>query len=341
MQDVTLIGIDLGKHTFHVHGQNASGKALLRKKLNRKQMIEFLATFHPCTIVMEACAGSHQMARHLAAFGHDVKLISPQFVRPFVKTNKNDFIDAEAICEAASRPSMRFVTPKTEAQQTLGALHRVRESLVRDRVKTTNQIHGFLLEFGISLPIGHAVIRRLSSVLAEHPLPARLVTMLERLHAHYQHLSEQIAEIEKELACQLADDDLGQRLMTIPGVGPITASVLAAEIGDGKQYRCSRDFAASIGLVPRQYSTGGKTNLLGLSKRGDKNIRRLLVQCARVYMQRLDRRQGRLAQWVRTLLTRRHSNVVACALANKLARTAWAIAARHTEYQAAEDAMPV
>lgn len=339
MEDVTLIGIDLGKHSFHLHGQDRRGKAVFRRKFSRKQLIEFLAPFHRCTVVMEACAGAHHMARHLASFGHDVKLINPQFVRPFVKGNKNDFIDAEAICEAASRPNMRFVTPKTEAQQMLGALHRVRESLVRDKVKTTNQIHGFLLEFGISLPVGKAVITRLCSVLAEHRLPARLVSLLERLHAHYKYLVEQIAEVEKELSRQLADDNLGQRLLAVPGVGPITASLLSAELGDGKQYRCSRDFAASIGLVPRQYSTGGKANLLGISKRGDKHLRQLLVQCARSYMQRLDRHAGHLAAWVREMLLRRHSNVVACALANKLARTVWAMAARHTEYQT-EGIMP-
>jgi transposase len=187
-------------------------------------------------------------------------------VRHFVKSNKNDFVDAEAICEAASRPSMRFVMPKTESQQTLSALHRVCESLIRDRTKTINQMHGFLLEFGISLPIGQAVVARLPAVLAEHPLPRRLIMILERLHAHFKYLSEQIGEIDKEMARQLADDDLGQRLLSIPGVGPVTASVLAAEVGDGRQYGCSRDFAASIGLVPRQYSTGGKANLLGISQ---------------------------------------------------------------------------
>jgi transposase len=336
MQDVTLIGIDLGKHTFHLHGQDRHGNALLRKKLNRKQLTAFLARCHPCTVVMEACAGAHYMARQLVQFGHQVKLISPQFVRPFVKSNKNDFIDAEAICEAACRPAMRFVTPKTEAQQTLSALHRVRESCVRDRVKTCNQIHSFLLEFGISLPTGDAAIKRLPSVLTELALPARLIAMLERLQAHFKYLSEQIAEIDKELGRQLAEDDLGQRLLTIPGVGPITASVLAAEMGDGKQYRCSRDFAASIGLVPRQYSTGGRANLLGISKRGDKRIRRLLVQCARSYLYRLGRQSGRLAEWARAALTRRHPNVVACALANKLARIAWALAARHTEFRIEE-----
>jgi len=339
MQDVTLIGIDLGKHSFHVHGQDQYGKALLRKKFSRKQLLEFLATFHTCTIVMEACAGAHWMARQLADYGHDVKLISPQFVRPFVKSNKNDFVDAEAICEAARRPSMRFVTPKNEAQQTLSALHRVRESLVHNRTKTSNQIHGFLLEFGISLPIGHAAIRRLPTILADQPLPPRLVQVLARLQSHFKYLDEQIAEIERELTAQLADDDLGQRLMAVPGIGPITASVLASEVGDGKQYRCGRDFAASLGLVPRQYSTGGRNNLLGISKRGDKNLRRLLVLGARSYMQRLERQTGQLARWVRAMLMRRHSNVVACALANKLARIVWAIAAHHTSFEIKEAPM--
>ncbi|MDF3086301.1 IS110 family RNA-guided transposase [Burkholderia sola] len=213
MHDVTLVGIDLGKHSFHLHGQDRHGKAVFRKKVNRKQLIEFFAKFHPCTVVMEACAGAHYMARQLAGWGHQVKLILPQFVRPFVKSNKNDFVDAEAICEAASRPSMRFVTPKTESQQILSALHRVRDSLVRDRVKTANQLHGFLLEFGISLPVGQAVIKRLPAVLAEHALPPRLVAILERLHGHFKYLSEQISEIDAEMARQLADDELGQCLL--------------------------------------------------------------------------------------------------------------------------------
>jgi transposase len=174
MQDVTLIGIDLGKHSFHVHGQDRHGKALLRKKFSRKQLVEFLAKFLACTVVMEACAGAHYMARQLTGYGHDVKLISPQFVKPFAKSNKNDFVDAEAICEAASRPSMRFVTPKNEAQQTLSALHRVRESLVHDRTKACNQIHAFLLEFGTSLPKGYAAIRP-----AGHPGGAALATAVD------------------------------------------------------------------------------------------------------------------------------------------------------------------
>lgn len=337
MNPAALIGIDLGKHSFHLHAQDSSGREVFRKKTTRQQLMRLLANQPACTVVMEACAGSHCLAREITALGHEAKLISPQFVRPFVQSNKNDFIDAQAICEAASRPSMRFVTPKNEAQQTLSVLHRLRESLIRDRTKAINQLHGFLLEFGISLPVGKAVIRRLSSVLAEHELPVRLSALLQRLHEHFTYLDEQIKALDKEVASLLSEDDLGSRLLTIPCVGPITASVLTAEMGDGKQYASSRDFAASVGLVPRQYSTGGRANLLGISKRGDKNLRRLLVQCARVYMLRLEHQRGALADWVRSLLCRRHSNVVACALANKLARIAWAIATQHSRYETEPD----
>ncbi|WLG83311.1 IS110 family transposase [Pseudomonas cucumis] len=339
MSESALIGIDLGKHSFHLHGQDKLGREVFRKKLSRQQMMTLFGNLPACTVVMEACAGAHFVALQLMAMGHEAKLISPQFVRPFVKGNKNDFVDAEAICEAASRPSMRFVSPKTEAQQTLSVLHRLRESLVRDRTKTANQMHGFLLEFGISLPKGLAIMKRLASILAEHELPVRLTVLLQRLHEHFCYLDEQIKALDKELASQLADDDLGSRLLSLPCVGPITASLLAVEVGDGQQYKCSRDFAASVGLVPRQYSTGGRANLLGISKRGDKHLRQLLVQCARVYMQRLEHQKGALADWVRSLLGRRHSNVVACALANKLARIAWALAAHHTQYEAGPDAL--
>ncbi|EHK7828705.1 IS110 family transposase [Escherichia coli] len=334
MQNVALIGIDLGKHSFHIHCQDKSGNALLRKKFTRTKLMQFLVTCPSSVVVMEACAGAHFMARRISDIGHDVKLISPQFVRPFVKSNKNDFIDAEAICEAASRPSMRFVQPRTETQQAMRALHRVRESLIRDKVKTTNQIHAFLLEFGISLPTGDAVIKRLSLVLAEHEIPEYLSRLLMKLHAHYLYLIEQITELESELNQSIKADATAQRIMTIPGVGPITASLLSSQLGDGKQFSCCRDFAASTGLVPRQYSTGGKSTLLGISKRGDKNLRRLLVQCARSFMMRLEHQQGRLAEWVRKQLDNKHSNIVACALANKLARIAWAITVLQKEYQA-------
>jgi len=341
MSELTMVGIDLGKHSFHLHGQDKTGREVFRKKLSRQQMMQFFSNLPVCTVVMEACAGAHFVARQLIVMGHEAKLISPQFVRPYVKGNKNDFVDAEAICEAASRPSMRFVSPKTEAQQTLSVLHRLRESLVRDRTKTVNQMHGFLLEFGISLPRGLAIMKRMPVILTQHELPTRLMTLLDRLREHFNYLDGQIKDLDKELARQLADDDLGSRLLSIPCVGPITASLLAVEMGDGKQYACSRDFAASIGLVPRQYSTGGKATLLGISKRGDKNLRRLLVQCARVYLQQLKVQHGALADWVRSLLIRRHSNVVACALANKLARIAWAISAGHGVFNAGPNAVAI
>ena len=325
MQNVALIGIDLGKHSFHIHCQDKSGNALLRKKFTRTKLMQFLATCPSSVVVMEACAGAHFMARRISDIGHEAKLISPQFVRPFVKSNKNDFIDAEAICEAASRPSMRFVQPRTETQQAMRALHRVRESLIRDKVKTTNQIHGFLLEFGISLPTGDAAIKRLSLLLAEHEVPEYLSRLLMKLHAHYLYLIEQITELESELNQSIKADATAQRIMTIPGVGPMTASLLSSQLGDGKQFSCSRDF---------EYSTGGKSTLLGISKRGNKNLRRLLVQCARSFMMRLEHQQGRLAEWVRKQLDNKHSNIVACALANKLARIAWAITALQKEYQA-------
>ena len=267
--------------------------------------------------------------------GHEAKLISPQFVKPFVQGNKNDFADAQAICEAASRPSMRFVSPRNESQQTISATHRVREGLVRDRTATINQIHAFLLEFGISLPKGPAIIKHLPALLAEREaeLPPRLITLIERLRAHVKYLDEQIKSVERELTQQLAEDERSQRLLEIPGVGPITASVLAVELGDAHQFADARQFAASIGLVPRQYSTGGKPTLLGISKRGDKNLRRLLVQGARAIMQRIQDRTDALGEWTRNMLCRRHSNVVACALANKMARIAWAILAKGTHYQ--------
>ncbi|AYN26348.1 IS110 family transposase [Buttiauxella sp. 3AFRM03] len=332
MQNVALIGIDLGKHSFHIHCQDKQGNPLLRKKFSRTQLIHFLATCTPSTVAFESCAGAHFMARTIGKLGHQVKLISPQFVRPFVKSNKNDFIDAEAICEAASRPSMRFVTPRTEDQQAMAALHRVRDSLIRERVKTTNQIHAFLLEFGVSLPRGITVIRRLAAVLEENDFPAYLARLLNRLHSHYVYLSGEIGEVDKELKNHLAEDETAQRLLTIPGVGPVTASLLATRQGDGKNYASSRDFAASTVRVPRQYSTGGKTTLMGISKRGDKNLRRLLVQCARVFMQRLEHNPGRLAEWVKRQLASHHSNVVACALANKLARIVWAVTAHQAVF---------
>jgi len=229
------------------------------------QEFEYLATCQATTVVMEACGGAHFMVRKLLELGHTPKLISPQFVRPFVKSNKNDFVDAEAICEAAARPSMRFVQPRTESQQAMHALHRVRESLVRDKVKTTNQMHAFLLEFGVSAPKGPTLMRRFAEILDTNPLPPYLIRLLQKLREHYEYLIEQIKELESQLKRSLDEDTTGRQLLTIPCVGPLIASLLSTQLGDGKQYESSRDFAASTGLVPRQHSTGGRTTLLGIS----------------------------------------------------------------------------
>lgn len=334
MENIALIGIDLGKNSFHIHCQNRHGKAIYRKKFTRQKLYEFLATCPATTIVMEACGGAHFMVRKLSGLGHTPKLISPQFVRPFVKTNKNDFIDAEAICEAASRPSMRFVKPRTESQQAMHALHRVRESLVSDRVKTTNQIQAFLLEFGVSARKGPTLIKGLAEIMETNNLPPYMTSLLQKLREHYDYLVAQIKDLEIQLQLSLDEDEAGQHLLSIPCVGPLTASLLSTQLGDGKQYGSSRDFAASTGLVPRQYSTGGRTTLQGISKRGNKRLRALLVQCARVYLRTLEHRTGKLADWVRELLLRKNNFVVTCALANKLARIAWALTARQQSFEA-------
>ncbi|WP_433675578.1 IS110 family transposase (plasmid) [Klebsiella pneumoniae] len=294
MENIALIGIDLGKNSFHIHCQDRRGKAVYRKKFTRPKLIEFLATCPATTIAMEACGGSHFMARKLAELGHF----------------------------------------RTESQQAMRALHRVRESLVQDKVKTTNQMHAFLLEFGISVPRGAAVISRLSTILEDNSLPLYLSQLLLKLQQHYHYLVEQIKDLESQLKRKLDEDEVGQRLLSIPCVGTLTASTISTEIGDGKQYASSRDFAAATGLVPRQYSTGGRTTLLGISKRGNKKIRTLLVQCARVFIQKLEHQSGKLADWVRDLLCRKSNFVVTCALANKLARIAWALTARQQTYVA-------
>jgi len=340
MSNVTIAAIDLGKNTFHLHAQDDRGHELCRKKFTRVALIQYLAKLESCTVVMEACGGAHFMAQEVARLGHTPKLIAPHLVRPYVKSNKNDFADAEAICEAATRPTMRFVPPKNQAQQALAMLNSIRDSFIKDRTATVNRIHAALLEVGISLTPGFKSIRNLPALLEASSVPASFKNPLMRLHKLFNYLDEEVKAQDKEVESQAAEDDLASRLMTMPCVGPITSSALAAELGDGKQFKCGRDYSASIGLVPKQHSTGGKTVLLGISKRGDRNQRRLLIQCARVYLIQLDRQKGRLADWVRHLVaSRRHSNLVVCALANKLARIAWAIAAHHCEFDAGPSAM--
>ncbi|MHC8411082.1 IS110 family RNA-guided transposase [Pseudomonas sp. Hz4] len=339
MNKVAIAAIDLGKHSFHLHAQDDRGHELQRKKFTRVALIQHLANLDPCTVVMEACGGAHFMAQEVAKLGHTPKLIAPHLVRPYVKSNKNDFADAEAICEAATRPTMRFVAPKTQAQQALAMLNSTRDSFIKDRTATVNRIHAALLEVGVSLAPGFKSINDLPALLEASSFSEDIKIILTMLHEHFNYLNERIKALDKRVQCQAAEDDLASRLMTMPCVGPITSTVLAAELGDGKQFKCGRGYSASIGLVPKQHSTGGKTVLLGISKRGDRNQRRLLIQCARVYLMQLERQKGWLADWVRQLLAHHHSNHVVCALANKLARIAWAIAAHHSEFDAGPTAM--
>ena len=265
-----------------------------------------------------------------------MKLIAPQHVKPYVTGNKNDYIDAAAICEAASRPRTRYVAIKTVEQQVLSTQHRLREALVGHRTQTINRIHGFLLEFGIALTATKAAMNQIHQILDDPAaeLPQQLKCDIEYLLEEIKRLTGEIKAIDRSIKEQVAADDAGTRLMSIPGIGPIIASALLADIGDASNFRSARDFAASLGLVPRQYSTGDQTVLLNISKRGDKYLRKLMVQGSRAVLVRIDKRNDALGAWCRDLLTRKHPNKVACALANKLARVVWAVLARGGSYKA-------
>ncbi|OCX92102.1 MAG: transposase [Pseudomonas sp. K35] len=328
MNTVSLLGIDIGKNTFHLHGQDARGNQILRKKLNRSQLLPYLAQLPNCKVAMESCGGSQWLARQIEGLGHRVQLIAAQHVKAYVTGNKNDYIDAEAICDAASRPRTRSVPVKTLEQQILSTEHKLRKSWMDNRTRIINQVHGFLLEFGIIFPVGHAALEQVPALMEHHELPIRLRNAIERMLLDIQRLTRDIKAIDVEIKQQLSEDAAGMRLLSIPGIGPLTV----ADVGDASTYKSSRDFAASLGLVPRQYSTGGKTNLLGISKRGDKYLRCLLVQGAHALMIRIDKRNDSLGAWVRNLLSRKPANKVACALANKMARIVWAVLARGGSY---------
>jgi transposase len=332
--NITTIGIDLAKNVFQVHAVNEHGKTVLRKQVKRPQMPAFFANLPACLIGMEACGSAHFWGRKLTELGHTVKLIAPQFVKPYVKTNKNDAADAEAICEAVTRPNMRFVPLKNVEQQAMLSLHRARQGFVSARTGQINQIRGFLAEFGIVMPKGiHCVAQKLPDILedADNGLPGVCRDLLARLLEHYQLLDQQVKELEKQIHAAHREDERSRRLQTIPGIGPITASALVASVGDASTFKSARQFAAWLGLVPQQHSTGGKEKLLGISKRGDVYLRTLLIHGARSILRRLDRQpEG----WLANLVKRRHKNIAAVALANKNARIVWALLSRGVEYQA-------
>lgn len=334
--EITTIGLDLAKNVFQVHGVNERGKAVLRKQLRREQVAPFFANLPPCLVGIEACASAHHWARKLQALGHAVRLMAPQFVKPYVKSNKNDAADAEAICEAVSRPSMRFVPIKSVEQQSVLSLHRVRQSFVKARTAQANQIRGLLGEYGLVVPQGIAYIaQRVPALIedAENEMPGTFRLLIQRLLEHLKVLQQQVDEIEAQIKAWHRASEASQRLEKVPGIGPLTATALVASIGDANNFDNGRQFAAWLGVVPRQHSSGGKPTLLGMSKRGDAYLRTMLIHGARSVIYRATQKAN-ADNWLVKLTTRRNKNVAAVAMANKTARTVWALLAHGREFKA-------
>jgi transposase len=336
--DVRTLGIDLAKNLFRVHGVDAKGVTVVARQLRRRQVLPFMAQLAPCLVGMEACGGAHHWAREIARLGHEVKLMSPRFVRPYVKSNKNDARDAEAICEAVERPSMRFVAIKTQTQQEVLALHRVRALLIRERTALMNQMRGLLVECGIVVAQGAACLRRaLAEILDDadravcNILREALLEMSVRLRSFEQRLQRYDQQV-KELA--RGDDRAGQS-MTVPGVGPLIATALIATVGDARQFKSGRELSAWLGLVPREHSSGERTILLGISKRGDRYLRTLLIHGARSALRASARIPHRQGLWIAAEKERRGPNIAAVALANKNARVLWALLVHKDNYRAA------
>jgi transposase len=334
MGEITTIGLDLAKQVFQVHGIDADGTTVLRKQLRRSQVLSFFSRLAPCLVGMEACATAHYWARELAALGHEVRLMPAQYVKAYIKRNKNDAADAEAICEAVVRPTMRFVPAKTAEQQAALLLHRGRERLVRQRTGLVNALRGHLAEFGVIAPQGLRNVGKLIAVVrdaGDARLPDLARQVLEVLAAQIEQLEGAVAAVEKQLMAWHKSNPVSQRLATIPGIGPIIASAIAASVAEPGGFRSSREFAAWLGLVPRQNSTGGKHRLGRISKRGNKYLRRLLINGASANL--LRSKATKADPWVIGLRRRRPSLVVAVALANKTARIAWAVMQRNENYQ--------
>jgi transposase len=326
-----VYGVDLGKNLFHVVGTDAAGKIIQKIKFRRDTLLNFFERAEPAIVGMEACPGSQWLARKLQSIGHTVRIIPAQFVKPYVKSNKNDTIDAAAIAEAVSRPQMRFVEVKSPEQADLQALHRIRDQMVATRTRLVCQMRAFCLEYGVAIHQGIGKFKiDLPRVLAneDNDLTPTIRRLIGALFDDLKELESRIAEVTREIEAIAAQDDRTRRLMTVPGIGPLVATAIVASVGDGRQFRRARDMAAWLGLVPREYSTGGKTKLLGISKRGNHYLRRLLIHGARSCVLHLDRRRDRLGIWINDLEKRMHVNKVTVALAAKVARVAWVILTR-------------
>lgn len=337
-KEIKVVGIDLAKNTFHLHGADAHGNVVMRKKLNRSKLAALMVNLPPCLVGMEACGGSHDWARKFMAMGHDVRLMSPQFVKPYVKSNKNDMVDAEAICEAVQRPNMRFVPIKGIGQQDIQSLHRARSLAVSHRTAQINQIRGFLLEYGLPVAKGVASLRKaLPEILedADNSLTPMFRELLCGLTNELLRLDERIAAYGAQIKHLSEHSEACRRLITIPGVGPMAATALVAAVADAKAFKSGREMSAWLGLVPRQHSTGGKPKLLGISKRGDAYLRKLLVHGARSALRYADKKQDRRSRWVVDVEGRRGTNIATVALANKIVRTAWVLLTKGEDYKTA------
>jgi transposase len=333
--NIKRLGIDLAKQVFQLHGVDHQEKTVLRKQLKRHQVLNYFAQLPPCLIGMEACGSSHYWARELQKQGHTVKLMAPQFVKPYVKGNKNDANDAEAICEAVARPNMRFVAVKTIEQQDIQAVHRIRSTLVQQRTAKANQIRGLLAEYGIIVERRIEKLRKALPLLledGENGLSLDFRLLLQSLQQDLIGLDDRADEMDKKIRQLAGSNATAKRLQQIPGIGPVTATALVCAIGDGKQFKRGRDLAAWLGLTPRQHSSGGKDCLLGISKRGDAYLRTLLIHGARAVLKVANKKDDPRSRWLQGLCSRRNKNIAAVALANKNARIAWALLTKETDF---------
>jgi transposase len=326
-----VYGVDLGKNLFHIVGLDVTGQVIQKAKFRRETVLIFFERVDPAVVGVEACPGSQWFARKLQAMGHRVRIIPAQFVKPYVKSNKNDTIDAAAIAEAVTRPTMRFVEVKNVEQVDLQALHRIRDQMVTNRTRLICQMRAFSLEYGVAIHQGVGKFKlALPHVVSneQNDLTPTMRRLLTNLFDDLKQLELRIAEVSREIETIAASNDRARRLMTVPGIGPLAATAIVAAAGDGRQFKRARDMAAWLGLVPREYSTGGKTTLMGISKRGNRYLRRLLVHGARACVTHMDRSRDRLGEWLDGLERRMHSNKVTVALAAKIARIAWVILTR-------------
>lgn len=327
MGTIMTLGIDLAKSVFQLHGTDKEGKTVLKKRVSRKKLPHFMANLPACTIGMEACGGAHYWAREFKAMGHNPKLMAPQYVKPYVKTNKNDSADAQACNEAVSRPSMRFVSIKSVEQQDMRSLHRMRSLYIKQRTQTSNHIRGLLLEYGIEMKPGKEALNKLHDLLETHAekISEQFSRWIKEMYAHYQWLSQKIKPLEKDIKRQVKANKILQNLISIPGMGPINSTALLSGMGGGEEFQNGRQVAAWLGLVPRQCSSGHKQQLLGISKRGDRYLRTMLIHGARAAVKNVGEKTDPHSTWIRQLLSRKSFNQVIVAVANKNARICWAL----------------